>query len=398
MTHARAVAALGLACLLAGDARAHELTGFLAADYRGFWQSSLFTEQHTNDPSFVAQPEYYHEWNQGDDIITVTPFYRYDFNDSKRRHGDIREFSYLHAADQWELYAGIGKVFWGVTEVQHLVDIINQIDQVEDIDQEDRLGQPMLRLSWIQDWGTLQLFTLPGFRERTFPGANGRLRPAEPIDVDDAEYESGAEWRHVDFALRYEHAFGDFDVGVAHFWGTSREPRIVPRPTLKGLDLHPYYDIIHQSSIDVQATLDNWLLKLEGIYRTGQGHGFSAWTGGIEYSFYGVFESDVDVGIVLEGMYDHRDPDKAPANLFQRDAFAGVRLGFNDIQSTEFLGGAIYDFEFNHVTYFVEASRRIGDRWKVELDVRIFSRFSPTDPGAFIRRDDHVQLRIARFF
>ena len=396
----RRALALGLVLWAAGasPAVAHELTGFVALEYRGFWQSPLFRDQHDHEPSVVAQPEYFHEWNRGDDVFTFTPFFRYDVHDSKRTHGDVREFSWLHAADEWELYVGIGKVFWGVTEVEHLVDIINQTDFVEDIDGEDKLGQPMLRLSWIQDWGTLQLFTLPGFRERTFAGSEGRLRPAEPIDVDDAEYESGAEWRHVDFALRYEHTFGDFDVGVAHFWGTSREPRIIPRFTLKGVDLHPHYDIIHQSSLDAQATLDNWLLKLEVIYRNGHGHGFAALTGGVEYSFYGVFETDIDVGIVAEGMYDHRDPDKAPPNPFQRDAFLGLRLGFNDVQNTEFLGGAIYDFEFHHVTYFVEASRRIGDRWKVELDVRIFSRFDPTDPGGFTRRDDHAQLRISRFF
>ncbi len=393
-----AAACLTLGALAAGDAAAHELTGFLALDYRGFWEDELFTPQRHNDPSFVAQPEYFHEWNRGDDIITFTPFFRYDVNDSRRTHGDIRELYWRHVGDDWERLVGISKVFWGVTEVQHLVDIINQIDLIEDIDEEDRLGQPMVRLSWIQDWGTLTLFALPGFRERTFAGKNGRLRVDPPVEVDDAKYDSGAKWRHVDFAARYSHTFGDFDVGIANFWGTSREPRIIPRVKDNKLELRPYYDIINQTSLDAQATLDNWLLKLEAIYRSGNGPKFGAVTGGIEYSFYGVFETNIDVGIVLEGMYDNRVPREAPFNQFQRDAFLGLRLGFNDVQSTEFLGGGIYDFEDKHTTYFIEASRRVGDRWKVEFDLRLFTGLDAKDPAGPIRRDSHVQLRIARFF
>jgi len=54
--------------------------------------------------------------------------------------------------------------FWGVTEFQHLVDIINQTDLVENIDTEDKLGQPMINLALINDWGTVDLFIMPYFR------------------------------------------------------------------------------------------------------------------------------------------------------------------------------------------------------------------------------------------
>ena len=61
-------------------------------------------------------------------------------------HGDIRELAYVHASDDWELRLGIRKEFWGVTEFQHLVDVINQTDGVEDFDGEDKLGQQMVNL------------------------------------------------------------------------------------------------------------------------------------------------------------------------------------------------------------------------------------------------------------
>ena len=63
----------------------------------------------------------------------------------------------------WSLSIGLGKVFWGVTEFNHLVDVINQTDLVEGIDGEAKLGQPKINLSLINHWGALDFFVLPGF-------------------------------------------------------------------------------------------------------------------------------------------------------------------------------------------------------------------------------------------
>ena len=77
---------------------------------------------------------------------------------------------------------GINSVFWRVVESNHLVDILNQTDLIEDIDGEEKLGQPMISLSTQQDWGGLSLFVLPWFRERTFPSEEGRLRSQSGTD------------------------------------------------------------------------------------------------------------------------------------------------------------------------------------------------------------------------
>ena len=62
---------------------------------------------------------------------------RLDSADSSRSHFDLRELNYLWLGDAGELSVGIGKVFWGVAEFVHLVDIINQTDLVENIDEEE---------------------------------------------------------------------------------------------------------------------------------------------------------------------------------------------------------------------------------------------------------------------
>ena len=65
---------------------------------------------------------------------------------------------------------------WGVTETNHRVDIINQTDFTEGFDGEEKLGQPMIKISFERPWGLLDVYALLGFRERNFSGTKGRLR------------------------------------------------------------------------------------------------------------------------------------------------------------------------------------------------------------------------------
>ena len=136
------------------------------------------------------------------------------------------------------------------------MDIINQTDLVEHPDTEDKLGQPMINLALIRDWGTVDLFVLPCFRERTFPGSEGRLLSGGiPIDTDQTRYESGAKEKHVDWAVRWAHYFGDWDIGLSHFSGTSREPRFLSGTDgAGGFVLIPFYEQIDQTGLDMQIT------------------------------------------------------------------------------------------------------------------------------------------------
>jgi hypothetical protein len=387
-----------------------EFSGFIAGDLRFFPQSAAWPGQSgaALNPSLVAQPELRYEWNEGRDRITLIPFGRLDSVDTERTHADLREFNWLHVGKEWgqrlgidwELRLGVDKVFWGVTESVHLVDIINQTDLVENPDGEDKLGQPMANLTLVLPWrmGTLDLFLLPYFRERTFPGEKGRLRPPLPIDTDRAEYESGAEECHTDWAVRWSHTLGDFDIGVSHFWGTGREPRLVPRQ-VNPIEtvLVPFYDLIDQTGLDLQWTKYGWLWKLEIISRGGQGDRFTALAGGFEYTFVGVLNTAVDVGLLAEYIYDGRGDD-APATPFEDDVFVGTRVTFNDVQSTELLAGVIIDTDSDTTLWFLEGSRRLWENWTLDMEVRAFNGTSPGDPLFGFHRDDYLQLTLARHF
>jgi hypothetical protein len=167
--------ALILGAALAGE---WDFSASLAGEFRAFPHQAAFRGQDDAavSPSVSVEPELVYEWNGGDDRLTLVSFLLWDADDDIRSHGDLREANWLHQADDWDLVIGIDKVFWGVTESRHLVDIINQNDAVESIDGEDKLGQPMINFNLLSDWGTASVFLLPGFRERLFPADDARLR------------------------------------------------------------------------------------------------------------------------------------------------------------------------------------------------------------------------------
>lgn len=386
----------------AASAGEWDFSGSIAGEIRAFPNSPQFDEQDDTrlSPSIAFEPEVVYEWNRGDDRITFVPFGRYDAHDDNRSHVDLRELNWLHVGDDWDSVIGVDKVFWGVTESRHLVDIINQDDSVEDVDGEDKLGQPMLNLNLFRDWGTLSGFILPGFRERPFRSNNARLRGSLPVDDDNATFESNAEEHHIDFALRWSHTFDDLDIGLAHFHGTSREPRLLPRVNPDGrVVLIPRYDQIDQTSLDAQLTKDAWLWKLEAITRSGQGDRFFATVAGFEYTLFGIFDSNADLGLLAEYLYDGRDEDDAPAVITDDDIFLGARATLNDEQDTTFLIGGIIDREEQSTLFSVEAERRLGEFWKLELEGRLFLNIDDEDlilNG--IRDDDVITLRLTRFF
>jgi len=389
---------LTIFCLIL-EAQAGEWSGYIAGELRYFPESPLSNEQYEGaNFALSAQPQYHHTWDDGDQSFTFVPFVRVDQHDSERRHFDIRELTWLNVSKTgtWELRFGIRKVFWGVSESQHLVDIINQTDLVEHFDTEQKLGQQMINLALFSDnWGTLDLFILPGFRERTFPGREGRLVGGLPVDTDQARYESGAKEKHVDWAVRWGHLLGDWDIGLSHFSGTGRDPRLVPGRDTKGrFVLIPFYEQIDQTGLDLQFTQEAMLWKLEIISRKDQQERFTALTGGFEYTF--VRETGAEIGLITEYLFDDRHENATTAS--EDDIMFGLRLALNDVQSTELLVGGIFDLDSSATYYLLEASRRLGESWKLSLETYIYSNIPPDDLGYGFRNEDFVQLELAWYF
>ncbi|MGB2222564.1 hypothetical protein [Neptunomonas sp.] len=374
-----------------------DISGRIGAELRLFNQNGRYEGQNYKaNVSMFVEPAFTWQWNNGYDAAVITPFFRVDQQDSKRSHVDLREGYWLHVADTWELKLGVAQVFWGVTEFQHLSDVINQTDFVEDIDGEDKLGQPLLKLSLVSDMGIFDVYILPGFREQTSAGSHGRFRLPIVLDNDDATYESSQKDKHVDVVLRWSHSTGPFDLGAYVFKGTNREAVLNSQLEGSELKLVPYYTQMTQVGGDLQYTSGNWLWKAEGIWRDTKEHTLRATQTGFEYTFYGIANSAIDMGMLAEYSWDS-DGEKS-SRLFQNDLSIGVRFGMNDVQSTEVLMGLTYDLDYHSTSFGLEASRRLGNSWKLSLDARIFNANDKEDPLYTIDDDNYIGLTLERYF
>ena len=100
--------------------------------------------------------------------------------------------------------------------------------------------------------------------------------------------------------------------------------------------------------------------------------------------------------MLLEYQYDGRD-EREPVTLADNDVFVGTRLALNDVQDSAVLAGVSYDVDTGETFVNIEAERRFGDDWFAELRVRAFSGAEPDDNTYFLKKDDYVQVSLARY-
>ncbi len=370
--------------------------GELELEYRGFFEAPANPQSNRAFGSVAALLEVglYDEDNRH--AVIVKGFARGDSEDSERAHSDLREAKYRFVEGDFEAVIGLDKVFWGVTEFVHLVDIINQTDAAESVDGEQKLGQPMIRTSYVSPYGTFTAIYMPVFRDRLFAGPKGRPFAGFAVDNHRSFYESQHGDRQHDIAFRYNHFIGVWDVGLSYFDGTARDPLLVPQNIRNG-KIVPFYPLREQISLDAQATLGPWLLKLEALSQDELGERANRAVSGVEYSFYGLFGSASDLGVVMEYMWDDRD-ERSP-HPFNNDIGIGLRWTANDTQSTTLLLGGIIDLDHHTTAVSVEAERRLGDQFKLALEMRFQTNTDPLDPILHsIRDEDFSRLRLTYYF
>ncbi|MBT3584824.1 MAG: hypothetical protein HN509_07945 [Halobacteriovoraceae bacterium] len=375
-----------------------EFSGEVSLENRYFVNKDPLSSRDQSETSLVLKPEYSRSWDQDRKVVTVIPYVRLNSPDNRKTSFDLREASIVSAWEKWELRAGISKVYWGVTESQHLVDVINQTDSVSNIDGEEKLGQPMINTTYLSQHGNIDLFLLPYFRERTFAGKNGRLRGPLLVDTDNPLYEHEDEERHIDYAARYSHTLFDIDLGFSYFRGTDRDPLFTTSKLSNvGGELRPFYVQTEQAALDLQYIYKDWLFKFEGIRKDSHfQNSYIASTAGFEYSFSNIF-GGLDLGVIAEHLYDERGVGSLAA--FNNHTFVGSRLALNDELSTELLVGAIFNNEEGDLNSLrVEGSRRINENWKWELEGNAFLNSKPDQLLHSFRDDDYLQFSINYYF
>ncbi|NQY10635.1 MAG: hypothetical protein HRT71_14140 [Flavobacteriales bacterium] len=370
-----------------------KVTGLFKGDYKYYPKDALYDGQHDEYFSSLFQPDIYIEWKKGKRLVQFTGFSRIDQHDVQRSHADIRELYYQAIFKKVEVSVGAKKIFWGVTESNHLVDVVNQLDVLEGFDVEQKLGQPMVHVSIDKKWGTLDILAMTYFRQMQFPGIEGRGRPDFGGIVPIITFESNMEEYSPNFAIRWSHNWKAFDFGVSHFYGTSRVPVFT---ITEDFDFIVLYELINQTGLEFQASHGAMIWKAEVIHRESKRKTITAATVGGEFTFGNVFMSGIDVGLIAEYNYDDRGAELISA--LNDDFFFGTRLAFNDRQSSDMIGGIILDRTNGTLRYFAKANRRLGSSWKMSFEISGFDNIDQDEFLYLLRNDGFMQFSLAKYF
>jgi hypothetical protein len=433
---------IGLFCYLPTQAEV-KFSGYVEGELRLYTEDGLLKEQKEAMASIAAEPELSWKSDSEDHSIRFKPFARLSDADGHRDHVDIRELYYNYAGSGWQFEVGINKVYWGVVESLHLVDVINQTDNVESTTGEEKLGQPMISFGLEQSWGNLDFYILPYFRERVFTEGPERFQLSlngAAINIDESKslYDSHEEEQHVDYAARWANSFESVDVGISYFTGTNRDPIPIvidiDTTALAVTKMGSYYEQMEQTGLALQYLYEDWAFKLESTARHLDTGDFTSAVVGFEYTLSDVGSAGADVGLLFEYLWNDRSdvsilpmslealspstiaslPPLTPPLLaaldaqttipgdylspFENDIFIATRFALNDIASTEFLAGVIVDADDRTTSASFEGSTRIGDDVRISLNINIFEHVSKQSAFYALRKDDQIEAKLAWYF
>lgn len=313
---------------------------------------------------------------------------RFDDRDSGRRTLDARQAYVKSEAFGVDLFLGNRQVFWGKAESKNIVDVINQRDAAANSGQVEKKGALSVSAEKYSGDLEFQFFYIPEFRTKTSndPDAHPSAGMASTAPRFARQNGKNAD----DFAARISGYTGDWDYALSGFYGTARDPII--SVTAEGKIL-PYYVLQRSIGLEGQYTSDAILVKLEGLFGTQHNADFSALVTGVEKTLYAVWDTQWDIGLIGEVQMDDRP--QAADELF---GVAGVRLVINDPEDTNFLALYSADREHDQTLFSIEASRRLSERFFVELSGQFYNARSVSSPFGLLSDDDQISARLKWFF
>ncbi len=94
--------------------------------------------------------------------------------------------------------------------------------------------------------------------------------------------------------------------------------------------------------------------------------------------------------------YDSRGHDAT--SVYENDIIVGVRLGLNDVASSELLAGLIQSIDSSARAFRIETSRRIGSKWKASFSFWSFFDIPERDLLYSLKNDDFLQIELGFYF
>lgn len=299
---------------------------------------------------------------------------------------DFREAHVTSRIGEIDVLVGNTILFWGQAESYNPVDVVNSLDFSRGLMRSEKRGAPMVRISLPAGSGQLDLLAID-FVENIYPGQSLRERVGTRF-VEQISFSGGASKDDIGQAARWSAYFGDLDLGLSWFRGTSNAPHLSPQ---SNGSLQLDYSRINQLGLDIQYLRNDTAFKGEFIRRKGQydrlGYvkSYRAGVLGLEHSFYDIADSGSDLALLTEYAFDSRN--SLSHSGFQNDLTIGARWLMNDINDTEALAFLSKDLDNEAQLLTLSINRRINNWITFKTSMRLPSLFH-RDPNSSVLAKD----------
>jgi len=360
---------------------------------------------------------------------------RLDSRDSNRTVLIVEELWAEVKLGDFRLRVGADLLNWSATEVFHPADIVNARNLDSDFEDYEKLGEPMVRMSYKLGSGSLSAYFFPYYTRTIFPAQTSRLSfvptdvPTGPFIFMDASGNLTDRNFGLQGAARFTQSFRGIDIGlhvVHHLDRLQPEVLLDPSTNLP----RPLFRTVTQVGGTYQHVIGSVVAKLETSYRIFaapadnmtdlgpvQDRNHLQLAGGLEYGF--LVDDSIELTFFLEAQsyifgdeileaFGGEEKDirynelRRSLGIFQRDGFFGFRLAFNDTNSTELRGSAVLDLQdLEQLLVNVTYTQRFWTDWGLSLGLRmVFGPSNSTVAGGFgVPLDsDHVRLFLTRYF
>ncbi|MCB0420992.1 MAG: hypothetical protein KDD61_08350 [Bdellovibrionales bacterium] len=348
----------------------------------------------------------------------MSAFSRVDAKDQNRAVSYFEDTYLSWEFDNHFFLIGSQILNWSATEAFHPADIINSRNYDGNIENAEKMGEPMAQYTWTYDSGSLSFFYLPMVLSPNFPRSTNRLSlldnslvggrsfwVTEDQEVTSAEFQP-------QYAVRWEMQFDTMDVALFYAQHVDRmQPVIVLDSQFV---VHPLFIPVNVIGLTFQQVLGSLVLKGEFTFRDFQDPFTSPVYGAIEQQDHSQLAIGIDYGFshsggsesmfLLEGQYYAGvDSDvRSQLGFFQNDLLLGYRWSANDEMGQELFLSVISDLERENETMAnFHYSRRLSDVWRFKVGYRYFSAPQKESLPAGLEvfdEDGHYFLQMARFF
>jgi hypothetical protein len=407
--------------------------GEIAIETRGFLDDEIMETQDYNIGT-LARLEVQHTYGKLSERVRL--FTRLDVNDELRTTFIVEEAWVQYKSGNLRLRLGVDIVNWTATEAFHPVDIINARNLDGDLENFEKVGEPMaqLQLSLFSDT-SVEVLLMPAYMKPRLPSSRTRqsLVPRGLSFNDRILVDRSGKLTDDDFgpqaALRLRTQLGGADVSVHFVEHMDRsQPAFLFDPAINAV--RPVFMTVRHLGGTYQHPIDALLVKIEAAYRWFEvpspetirdagyvtlnddfGHrDHAAVAVGLEYGI--VHESGPESTLIVEGQVvsGRNDATRVQLNSFQQDILLGYRLALSDENSTELLVTGIADISGRgELMLSATYGQRIGDVWGLKIGARLFFAKEPNvDPmtGApgiptgiqALRDADLIRIHLTRYF